>query len=356
MKNSINDFLIAIFFVFTFLIFFTGCAATAPGGGLPPNSEGNVYPEIENTPYASFDFVWNEDDGGYYVYERDSNPYCDIVIPSEYNGKAVIGIGKHAFGAYSKVRNVIVPDSVKFIDVQAFNYCDYLESITFSKNSGLVEIRDYAFYNCKSLERLNIPANVEKIGYRAFSTCPSLVDLTVEESNKNYCSENSAIYTKDMKTLVTVAPASYISGEIVPGGEASMSSLIIHDGIEVIGAGAFADCDNLEAVVIPDSVILIQKCAFMSCDNLKQVVFGENSSLVEIGEGAFRECDSLEEINIPKGVVTIGRYAFYCDSALIKFNYASSIEAWDAIEKGEKWDVNTGYYTVFCMDGTVDKE
>lgn len=337
--------------IFVLLLGSVGCAAS--GDALSPEYD---YPAADGSiPYGYLEFIWNEDENGYFVYERDNNPYVDIVIPESYNGQPVVGIGRHAFGAYSKVRNVVVPDSVRIIESQAFNYCDYLEGVVFSKSSGLVTIRDYAFYNCKTITSINLPKSVEEIGYRAFSTCPSIINLTVDENNRNYLSQNSTIYSKDMKTLVCVAPASYVSDDIVPDGNQSLSEIIIPDGVEIIGAGAFADCDRLESICIPDSVKSIEKGAFMGCDSLTKVSFGEGSSLSYIGDGAFRECYALVEVDIPKGVKAIERYAFYCDNALIRFNFAGSISEWKDIVKGEKWDVNTGGYLVVCIDGEITK-
>ena len=343
---------------FVLLIFivtacFVGCdSADQP---MSPGYEAEVDFLNGTLAFNFFDFVWNEEENGYFVYEKDDIPYMDIVIPDSYNGQPVVGIGRHAFGAYSKVRNVIVPDTVRIIESQAFNYCDYLEKVVFSKSSELLTVSDYAFFNCKTITVINLPASVRNIGYRAFSTCPSIVNLNVDEDNMNYCSQNSAIYSKDMKKLIAVAPASYISSDIVPDGETSMSEIIIPDGVEIIGAGAFADCYLLESIHIPDSVTTIEKGAFMGCTNFKSVIFGENSSLVSIGEGAFRDCPLLETIFIPKGVGVIGRYAFYCDNKLTTFDFAGSVSEWNAIEKGEKWDVNTGNYVVNCNDGALHK-
>lgn len=339
--------------IFIILISSVGCATGGepmrPGADdLNGNFDGSMF-------YRYLDFVWNEDENGYFVYEKDDIPYMDIVIPDSYNGQPVVGIGRHAFGAYSRVRNVIVPDSVRVIESQAFNYCDYLESVVFSKNSGLLTVSDYAFFNCKTIASITLPASVKNIGYRAFSTCPSLANLTVDENNDLFCSQNSAIYSKDMKKLIAVAPASYISSDIVPDGETSMSEIIIPDGVEIIGAGAFADCYLLESIHIPDSVTTIEKGAFMGCTNFKSVIWGENSSLVSIGEGAFRDCPLLEAIFIPKGVSVIGGYAFYCDNKLTTFDFAGSVSEWNAIEKGERWDVNTGNYVVNCNDGVLHK-
>lgn len=354
--------LIYLLLIFTILLSTFGCGASPNHGA--PNGEGpgddfwgdDGYPGEPLVSMGELDFVWSDNENGYYVYEKDGSVNKDVIIPSTYEGKPVVGIGRHAFGAYSKVENVYIPDSIKTIDSQAFNYCDYLKNVVFSSNSGLLYIKDYAFYNCKSIESINIPASVIEIGYRVFSTCPSLVNITVDEQNERYCSSNGAVYSKDMKTLVLVAPASYISNEIIPGDKENLSQIIIPYGIEVIGAGAFSECDNLYSIYIPDSVISIEKAAFAYCDSLTEIVFGENSQLKTIGESSFRECASLAEMNIPKNVNVIGRYAFYCDNALISFNFDGTTESWSEIEKGEKWDVNTGNYVINCTNGVISKE
>lgn len=343
-----------LFLILTILLCSVSCnAAPAPNGGANTDV---MMPGVPNNDGASFigalDFLWDDEVQGYFVYERDNNPYVDIVIPKTYEGKPVVGIGKHAFGAYSRVRTVIVPDSVTVIESQAFNYCDYLESVVFSNSSNLEIIKDYAFYNCKIIESISIPASVKEIGYMAFSSCPSFSDFTVDQKNEAYCSINSSIYTKDMKKLIVVAPAS--AGK--PGSDASLSDIVIPDGVEIIGAGAFANCSNLVFVAIPDSVITIEKAAFAYCKNLKEITFGENSGLTSIGDSAFRECPSLQVITIPQDVESIGRYALYCNNSLVYINYKGSVEEWENIAKGEKWDVNTGDYVISCIDGKMSKD
>lgn len=328
-----------------------GCAASpdfnAPSGIRPGGEawgDDGRYPGEPSGAMGELDFVWSDNENGYYVYEKDGSVNKDVIIPSTYEGKPVVGIGRHAFGAYSKVENIYIPDSIKIIDSQAFNYCDYLKNVVFGSNSGLLYIKDYAFFNCKSIENIKIPASVVEIGYRAFATCPMFAQIEVEQNNQHYTSINGVLYTKDEKTIVAFAP-----------GRAE-SQVIIPDGVEVIGAGAFPECDNLCSIYIPDSVISIEKAAFAYCDSLTEIVFGENSQLKTIGESAFRECSSLAEMNIPRSVSVIGRYAFYCDNDLVAFNFGGSAELWGQIEKGEKWDVNTGNYVINCTEEVITKE
>ena len=338
---------ILILLITAFLLASVGCAAGGSSSPLPniPGSSGDAIGEGYGGYYTAYlDFLWKENEGGYFVYEKEGNPYVDIVIPSTYKGEAVIGIGRHAFGAYSKVRTVVIPDSIKIIETQAFNYCDYLESVVFSSGSKLQEIADYAFYNCKTIKSINIPSSVRRIGYMAFSTCPSISSITVDSKNQSYESVDGIVYTKDHKTLVCYPVGS------------SATSFGIPDSVEIIGEGAFSDCDNLVEIIIPDSVTEIKKAAFAGCEALESLLIGENSRLALIGESAVRECPSLESIYVPSGVKSIGRYAFYCTNFLKMISFGGTCGEWEAISKGERWDVNTGAYDVVCADGTLSKD
>lgn len=82
----------------------------------------------------------NEEQGElYFVLDEDTDTYIvfgnnivssDIVIPSEYNGKAVTCIGSGAFSGCSGLTSITIPDSVTSIDFEAFHNCTGLTSIT----------------------------------------------------------------------------------------------------------------------------------------------------------------------------------------------------------------------------------
>jgi hypothetical protein len=93
-----------------------------------------------------------------------------------------------------------------------------------------------------------------------------------------------------------------------------INSVIIDEGIEVIGERAFLECKNLISVLIPQSVTMICKEAFFGCNSLTSVVIPD--SLDVINPGLFKDCYSLSIIQIPSGVTVIGRDAFSCCSSL----------------------------------------
>ena len=74
-----------------------------------------------------------------------------------------------------------------------------------------------------------------------------------------------------------------------------------------------------------------------------------------IGEYAFSYCSGLTSVTIPDSVTSIGYEAFYGCSGLTAINFQGTMAQWQAIEKGSYWDNSTGVYTVHCTDGTISK-
>ncbi len=266
---------------------------------------------ITASPYDIFKFEWNEKYQGYFVYENEGNPYDYVVIPETYNGKAVVGIGQYAFGAYSKVKSVVIPNSVKVIEFQAFNYCDYLERVTFLNESQLEIIKENAFYNCKLLHSIVVPKNVKMIGSRAFSTCPSLEKIEVDENNAYYSDIDGNLYSKDGKLLICAAPMF----------------------MDALPPQVSKPDENTGSVSVPE--------------------FTVPDGVVAIADGAFRDCEGIGRIYIPISVKSIGSTVIGPNVTEIVF--AGTIEEWNAIKKEAKWDEKAQDYVIICTNGTITK-
>lgn len=169
-------------------------------------------------------------------------------------------------------------------------------------------------------EKIHIPATIEYISAEnPFAPCLKLTEITVDEKNKNYCTVDGVLFTKDMKKLVCYPP------------NKSGTSYTIPDGVEQLGIAAVADT-SLTEIKIPGSVNKMERhvfsfneklrkidlsgtsvecidiMSFANCTSLSEVIFPE--TLTEIGLAAFMSCESLEEVILPESLKTIGQSAF----------------------------------------------
>ena len=113
-------------------------------------------------------------------------------------------IGTSVFAA-TKIKTVVLPKSVKKIEMDAFTSCTNLESITL--NEGLIEINSSAFNNLPKLTEIIIPASVTQINELAFDGCTNLQVVKFEgNAPENYrykgpthidCGAYTVYYHKD---------------------------------------------------------------------------------------------------------------------------------------------------------------
>ena len=125
------------------------------------------------TPDEYFTFTELED-GTYSIAAKNNIP-ADVILPSEYNGKAVTVIGDRAFLQNFSLVSILISDSVTSIGVGAFSSCYSLESITIP--NGVEAIGNFAFSDCQRLKSVSIGNGVNSIGNSVFYRCTSLKDV-----------------------------------------------------------------------------------------------------------------------------------------------------------------------------------
>ncbi|MBQ7335217.1 MAG: leucine-rich repeat protein [Clostridia bacterium] len=82
-------------------------------------------------------------------------------------------------------------------------------------------------------------------------------------------------------------------------------------------------------------------------------VSSEGECVVAISAEAFRDCKQITNFVIPASVRKIGERAFDGCTSLKRIIFNGTMEQWDAIEKGARWDGDMVIYPVTCTDGTV---
>ena len=96
---------------------------------------------------------------------------------------------------------------------------------------------------------------------------------------------------------------------IVTSSEMSVQNVVIPEGIREIGAFAFYNRREIDAIQFPSTLKKIGAFAFSDCTNLEALDFP--NTLDWIGDYAFYECSGVKEVRLSNELQYIGEYAFY---------------------------------------------
>lgn len=249
----------------------------------------------------------------------------NITIPDN-----VTRIGNKAFLNCTALTNITIPASVTYIIKEAFDGCERLISINVDEKNADYSSEDGVLFNKEKTELIKypegrnqsefiIPNSVTRIKEGAFSFCNYLKSLTISrnvseleggfiyycyrltninavEENTKYSSKDGVLFNKNKTEIVKY-----------PEGK-QQNEYIIPDGVTSIGEGAFALCDLLYNVTIPNSVNNIEDGAFPACYSLTNINIP--NSVTNIGKSAFSSCYSLTNFKIPNSLETIGDNSF----------------------------------------------
>ncbi len=92
-------------------------------------------------------------------------------------------------------------------------------------------------------------------------------------------------------------------------GEGTITKVIIPEGIEKIGAYAFANLTALEEIVLPSTLQSIEYGAFYGCPSLQRITFSGENNLQIVSQSAFEGCDLQDTIDL-SSICVISNYAF----------------------------------------------
>lgn len=207
----------------------------------------------------------------------------------------------------TKLKTVVLPEGIK--NVGQFHGCENLEEINLPESIETID--DFAFNFCRKLKHLQIPRNVNYIGAGAFAQC-GIKEFDIDPDNPYFTTVDGVIFTKDLKTIVAFPPI-------------SKTHYDIPFGTEIIGGGAFEDC-NLETVHIPDSVTRIETFAFQ-CSGLREVYLPD--SVTEIGDICFRGSSELESMRLSQNISILGNQAISGCKKLKEIDIPASVKKMD---------------------------
>ena len=124
------------------------------------------------------------------VYTNDKKRlvYCMSQEASFAIPEGVEIIGEMAFRGKKTLKNIIIANSVKEIEHDAFYDCDELDNVYVP--AGVKVVRSYAFAECDKLKKITFAGTPEKVGRHTFEDCDQLHDIIVPAgSSKFFCKE-----------------------------------------------------------------------------------------------------------------------------------------------------------------------
>ncbi len=206
---------------------------------------------------------------------------CEKLSKIEILGNVKV-ISADAFAGCKALKTVTL-GAVEEIEQYAFANCESLAQLTLPKT--LASFDPTAFTGCKALVTINVEEGNAK--YKA-------VDMFVYVANDEPAEDGTPVF----ETIALCAPG-WQEGVKIPadikriGYRAfyncdGITEVGFHDAFEDIADEAFFDCDNIKLIEMPESARKIGHYAFASCDNLRTFIV--NSNLTDYEGDAFEGC------------------------------------------------------------------
>ena len=169
---------LVVFMSFTVLI--QGTLATKEKSTIPiSHDDTETVSNTKNTPNPETDFDFNSSTGTITKYK---GPAGTVVVPDTIGGVPVKVIGDDAFNyarINKKVLSITLPSTLKSIGNSAFYNQDF-SNIDFP--NGLEKIEGQAFLNCTKLKRVLLPDSVLSLGESAFKQCESIEKIELSSN------------------------------------------------------------------------------------------------------------------------------------------------------------------------------
>ena len=128
----------------------------------------------------SFEF----DGDAVYTNDKKRLVYCMSQETSFTIPEGVEIIGEMAFRGKKALKNIIIANSVKEIEHDAFYDCDELDNVYVP--AGVKVVKSYAFAECDKLKKITFAGTPEKVGRHTFDDCDQLHDIIVPAGSSKF--------------------------------------------------------------------------------------------------------------------------------------------------------------------------
>ena len=275
--------------------------------------------------------------------------------------QSLVQIRNDAF-AESGIKEFVAPDSFKEIWGYAFKDCKNLEKVDLNKTTS---IGDMSFENCTKLSSIVLPNTLVELGTYVFSGCTLLNNIKMPSNpieitntfiygsgyyNDTNNWENGILYVDNYlittnNDLLNQQSINVKEGTIVIAINAftnngkKLKSIVLPEGLKIIGSSAFSSLYSLSQINIPSSVISIGNNAFgatdlyenqsnwenggfyidnwlLAVDNVKMTEFSVKEGTVGVSDGKSdtslfpTKATSISSLTLPSTLKYIGNRSF----------------------------------------------
>ena len=203
--------------------------------------------------------------------------------------------------------------------------------------SSQTVVTSQAFYGCKQLKTIDLPASVHVIGKYAFCDCENLEEVLLNSSPSLL--DGAFMNCRRLKGFNK--PFKESLPPFVFKGCTKLKKIKFLD-LKYICEEAFADCESIKELSFGYDLIEIGKHAFKNCTNLETIEI--KSSVKKIENGILSGCGNLKTIEFPFVVDSFG-------CLFSKNYYPNSIQLRDKNHTIYYYPKNLEYITI--LDGIL---
>ena len=329
---------------------FTGCSVIKNLYVDPANSDFTVedgMPILYNKTKDAIRYVFDDSLAG------------EFVVPD-----TVKIISANSFDGQTNITKIFVPKSVVEVGDYAFANCKSLELVEFDSESQLTTLGNYLFSNSEMLKNVSLPTGLTSISDYMFYGCSSLESISALKSTKigsnafNNCVKLAhANFSKNLTEIDESAFFSCFSlesfklyanitlGQKVFKGCSGLTNVEFEEGFESLPSYTFQNCSSLTSITLPQSLKSIGNYCFngtkltevtIPCnveelgwnifDGLKTLVSAKvEAPIVELGDSLFESCTNLENVELAEGIEFIAYNCFYECKALKEIKLPESL-------------------------------
>ena len=260
------------------------------------DSYSNIF-QIENS-FFNLNISLHQNENKFILEKQNNSKSQNFYLWEEYNKNIIYAtlpnkqITKKMVKRKKYLQYVIIDNSIKKIEEEAFANCFFLEKI----KCRIKWLKYFKFIN-NNIQNIKIIEGDETIKKSDFLGFENITDITLPKSIKFIEEDTFSDFTNLINVNCDLKWYKFfrINSIEIPNGETKLKKEI------------FYNAKNIKFVNIPKTINEIEESAFENC-GIVQLDIPEGVQVIP--KNAFKNCKNLIKLKLPKTVINIGKSAF----------------------------------------------